>query len=508
MDYCAAFNSSTGFEDIEYFRKETQIAATAIIATTVVVSQIWLLLLFLPLPQLPKCMRKLDLELNFEEIFTKKKKSSEDKTSETDELLSDKKEQTKRRKRAAGGVATLTITVILIIVSTTSFVVTSESPGSVSYQSNLLSSTFDLIDRSKTALGLIFDFERAVGRVQNTYLVYIDPLQSDFGISKQSSCQLTPKTPSPNGVLFSLDVGKFKVNPNQFRGIQTYATVCRSVAPFTSRAFSISAHAPVTPSLSTYPPPGTFTDTPVVVNSREVTTKTTVPVVSLTWTWTEMVSTSVLDLLAPLTTSRRLQAKVAYDLSTRGINGSFTFLDARGGSVQYPWPTCDSFAGYEPALSFIMYYQPSSPNNQSYIVSETSFLSWAFATLITLGSVIALKPTITNYLDKLSNYWRMKLWARWVLFSLYTLLMPLPMLFVLFRFITNERLEVRGANFSYSMYMNTLLIIMSALLMATWVGVLVRTVYTNRMECIRRKKDNNAEVNLSIENGNAEYDAL
>jgi hypothetical protein len=135
-------------------------------------------------------------------------------------------------------------------------------------------------------------------------------------------------------------------------------------------------------------------------------------------------------------------------------------------------------------------------------------LSWAFATLITLGSVIALKPTITNYLDKLSNYWRMKLWARWVLFSLYTLLMPLPMLFVLFRFITNERLEVRGANFSYSMYMNTLLIIMSALLMATWVGVLVRTVYTNRMECIRRRKDNNAEVNLSIENGNAEYEAL
>lgn len=450
-------------------------------------------------------MRKLDIEVNFEEIFNKKKKIAAQDSSELDELIADQKEEIKRRKRASGGVATLIIAVILIIISTTSFVVTSESPGTVSYQTNRLSSLQNLMDDKRT-LGLIFSFERAFGRVQNTFLTFIDPEQNPYTVIP-ARCQLPPVSPSRGtDAKFSLDAGTFKTSYTTSQ-IQTYATVCRSMSPDTVRAFSIGAYGPVSPPLATYPPPGTLTDAPVVVQSREVSTRKTVPVVSFTWMWTEMVSTSVLDLLAPVTTKRRLQANASYKLSTRGVNDSFVYVDSHGGEKTYPWPTCDSFDGYEAALSFIISYTHDNPNNQSYVVSETSFVSWAFATLITLGSVIALKPTITKYLDKLSNYWRMKPWAQWVLFSLYTVLMPLPMSFVLFNFIANEeRLEVRGATFAYQMFMTTLLIIMAALLMATWVGVLVRHVYTNIK---RRKQEQIAEDNVvGLEPENATYEAI
>jgi len=276
--------------------------------------------------------------------------------------------------------------------------------------------------------------------------------------------------------------------------------VCRNQAS-ADKSFSISTYTPVIPKLSSYPPPGIFVDKPSTVKNKETATQTTVPVVTLTWSWIEMVSTSALDLLAPLTNSKRLQAKIDFDFGTRGINSSFTFVDSGGSSYAHPWPSCDSIAegSYEPLLSFVISYQSDSPSNQSYIVSETSLVSWAFATLITLGSVIALKNSLTIYLDKLSNYWRMKQWVRWVLFTLYTLLMPIPMLFVLFKFITSERLAVRGANYQYYQNMSMLLIIMASLLMATWIGVLIRHLNTAHADCLNCRKKREEQFNLVIE---------
>ena len=438
-------------------------------------------------------------------MLSKDEKKTDQDTEESLERSVEERELAKRRKRASGGVSTVIIVVILIIISTTSFVITSESPGSVSFQTNQISWAKTLLDKSQTFIGFVFNAKKSSSSLNLFYEVH-----SDMKFLRTSGmCRVPRFLVKGGGIIDHLDVTKLvpSFDPYYHPSFDIYATVCQyRVIPM--EPLTIDARTPVYPPLSTYPPPGVFTDQPLTVQG--LSDQTAVSVLSLFWSWTEMVSTSPLDLAARFSTKRRVQARLKPEIGTRAVNGSYFYNDGSD-TKEYPWPTCDWLSPIQSKFvptSFHLSYRRDSADNQSYVVSETSLLSWAFSTLVTLGSVIALKSTIANYIDKASHYWRTKQWVRWISFVLYTGLVPLPLLFYvseLYEYGLEYR--VRGTGYWYNYISIIIVFVLTGLLIVTWIGVLVRFIYTFRLEKSKRRQRVDECSELIIESNSSDKNA-
>ncbi len=453
-------------------RNSLQLIATIIILSTIVLMQLVVFLLLLPIPQVPKVLRLLDVRLNFDDFAHNPSEPV---------LLNEKQQRAEGRKRAAGGFASAIVFAVVVVISMTTLVITHDEPGTVNYSSNRLLGSLPF---KQPNYGVVFTLPHNISADQSLIL---STNQLDLNY-----CQL----PSLNGSRRTFSAELF----------QTYHYNAYDLQPLTVCAPRIKGHydfrdmvsaeffTPVYPPVKSYPPPGVFSDVTTLEEFEVLRMDYNIPVLHLYVNFIEMISSSPLDLLAAVATQRSLQAKLTTELTTRRIND--TYLEPSH-NYKYKWPECYEFntpnVTYQPLFSMLLHpFSTNSryTNNMSYVVSQTSLVSWAFTTIITIGSIVALKPSITHYITKLGEYWKMKPAVRWTLFAVYTLVVPMPLVLVVFgavyTFNANYRYETHQEEYTY------LLLAVTSAMNLTWLGMFVRHV---KFEVDRRRAADHSELN-------------
>jgi hypothetical protein len=439
-----------GFEDINETRNTLQLIATIVILCAVVFTQLLVFLLLLPIPLVPKLLRVLDLRLSAEDFLKEQPKEI---------VLVNEVQGDGGRKRAAGGLSTAIVVAIILIISMTSLVITNDEPGSVMYRSGKIVGYLNMnIDAT---YGLEFTLPRNISADQSVLLVEEDYRYTDGS----TGCQLRSVNDSKN--VFSADI---------YQSIQRRVSTDFELVPLTvcgpvmAGSVNFDIFTPVDPPLKAYPPPEVFND---MINQERLKIaeyRSQVTVLHLYQNWIEMISTSPLDLLASVTTKRALQMKISTEVSTRNVNDTYS-----GGSK---WPECYHWntanVTYQPLFSVLIHQSGRKFEDASYIVTQSSLVSWAFTTIITIGSIVALKPTITHYVTKMSAYWKMKAALRWTLFAIYTAVVPLPLVVVIFGAIDAIHIGYRPEG--YLREYSWVLLAVTSMLLLTWVGMCIRLI--------------------------------
>lgn len=451
--------------------------------------QILMLLLFLPFHSIPRCLQRLDVNIKFE---LPSLKSGAD--PEGDNNVQSPKQDLKRRKHAAGGLANIIVVLAVIIISALSFAVLNQQPGSVTTKSSKLSNinnTFRTEVDEPSAIG--FEISHTVAANGPSFdwnMTLFYSLSGKPSDAAPTFCRLSPFSEQRSEAKYSLDIFELMVpfKSNHVRVLSPIiGTVCGSETEFSRVA--VHPSTPVIPALSKFPPSDVFTDKKNSQNVFVSLAENQTYVFTYKWNWVEMISTPTLDILSPVLATLRYQAPVtSLGWSLRDWNSS---TDPNLGFEPVKFPECNASVGsasQSALFSFVLYSDGNSEDEASYVVQESSTFVWAITTIITLTSIYSLQPTIAGVLKKFANYWEMKMWLRWVLFTLYTVFVPLPFLYAVFKVVDGKNtVKYRDMEFIYNRYISDALLGCSIVLLIVWAITLARQIQVTLQDYRRRR---------------------
>jgi hypothetical protein len=389
-EFCPIFVPQTvGLDEINAIQGRIQDITMYTIFATLLLTQCIISLILLPIPRIRGLITTIDI-------------------TPTIKALHPDEEDNKEAKRLSGGVATIIIITAAIIL----FIIA-------------LNSSFFA---SGTIVGMQNDVEQDN---QDYYIMpqiglaskYTERL-ADVSLVYTRTCGQYPSSSSACTSINSTSALSIQI-ADLMDSCDYYATVCARSAPSGSE-ISLSLYAPINPPLAAYPPAGVFGDTIQQVTMKRPAQNTTIPAFATEVTLIKTVNSQALAFLS-LSKQPRYQIHISpAQIEPRALNSTVS------PASQLMWPECNNIISvtgkpFKPAYSFHIQYTKRNLNTKTVTIEEHSFSAWILTTVLTIGSTVALQPSIRNAIIKVTDYWKNKAWVQWVVFLLVIFIGPLFM---------------------------------------------------------------------------------